>query len=411
MPGIMTESLQRALDALPPAFANRQSIRDAAALVVHEDEATLETQMELTRIPAPPFREGERGVRMAELFRESGLTRVRTDPVGNVLAELPGAPAGNPLILSAHLDTVFPEATEIDVRREGNRMTGPGIADDGRGLAVIVAVARALMRSGITPPAPLLVVATVGEEGVGDLRGVRELFKEDREGRSASGFISVDGAGLEQLVNVGLGSRRYRITVRGPGGHSWSDWGLPNPIHALGSAVGELAARALPTDPVGTLSVGRWGGGTSVNAIPGEAWIEVDLRSASPAVLSEIDEALHDTVRQVVDRMSAAAPSGHRLEMETTSIGARPAGATDWDAPLLRAARTATEAVGVAPETSIASTDANVPMSLGIPALTVGGGGRAGGMHTVDEWFENDEGSLGVLRALFTTLLALENGR
>jgi acetylornithine deacetylase/succinyl-diaminopimelate desuccinylase-like protein len=406
----MTDALQRVLDALPSAFANRQAVRDAAAIAVHDDESTLETQMELTRIPAPAFREGERGLRMAELFRESGLTRVRTDPVGNVLAEFPGAPSGRPLILSAHLDTVFPEATEISVRREGERMTGPGIADDGRGLAVIVAVARALVQADVQPQAPLLLVATVGEEGVGDLRGVRELFKEDREGRQASGFMSVDGAGLEQLVNVGLGSHRYRLTVRGPGGHSWSDWGLPNPIHALGAAVGELSAKALPSDPVGTLTVARWGGGTSVNAIPSEAWIEVDLRSPSPQVLEEVDRDLHATVKSAVEEMNTRAPAGTRLELETTRIGARPAGQTSWEAPLLRAARTATEAVGAAPETSIASTDANVPMSLGIPALTLGGGGRAGGMHTVDEWYENDQGSLGVLRVLFTTLLALENG-
>lgn len=405
----MSQTLDQVLQALPPEFGARQTTRDAASFAFHGDEATLETQMELTQIPAPAFREGERGLRMAELFRESGLHRVRTDPAGNVLAEFPNAPAGGkPLILSAHLDTVFPEETPILVKREGNRLTGPGIADDGRGLAVITSVARAMMEADVRLSSPLLVVATVGEEGVGNLRGVRELFREGREGGRCAGFISVDGAGLDQLVSVGLGSRRYRVTVRGPGGHSWSDWGLPNPIHVLGTAVGRLAAQSLPQDPVGTLTVGRWGGGTSVNAIPSQAWIEVDLRSPDPGVLADVDRMFLDTVQTAVDELNDTLTGGETLELGLEVIGARPAGRTPWDAPLLESARLATRAVGVEPTVSVASTDANVPMSLGIPAVTIGGGGRAGGMHTLDEWFENDEGSLGVLRALFMTLIALE---
>jgi acetylornithine deacetylase/succinyl-diaminopimelate desuccinylase-like protein len=405
----MTELVEGILRSLPPELAVQPRVRDAAMLAMHADRETLNTQIELTRIPAPPFREGERGVRMAELFREAGLVRVRTDAAGNVLAELPDAPAGPPLVLSAHLDTVFPEGTDITVVEEGDRILGPGIADDGRGLAVILAVARALVAAGLTPPRPLLLAATVGEEGVGDLRGVRELFSEGREGREALGFISVDGAGLDQLVSVGLGSRRYRVAVRGPGGHSWSDWGLPNPIHALGRAVGALSRIQLPTDPVATLSVGRWGGGTSVNAIPAEAWVEVDIRSASPQALADVDRAFKEAVDAAVTAINGEITgSDARLTYELSPIGARPAGETSWDSDLVRSARAATEALGVQPEISVASTDSNVPMSLGIPAVTMGGGGKAGGMHTLDEWYENDQGSLGVLRVLFTSLLALQ---
>jgi len=405
----MTDVLDGILRALPQELSAHPRVWDAAMLAIQGDRETLNTQIELTRIPAPPFREGERAVRMAELFREAGLVRVRTDPAGNVLAELPDAPPGPPLVLSAHLDTVFPEGTAIEVVEYEGRILGPGIADDGRGLAVIVAVARAFMKSGLTPARPLLLAATVGEEGVGDLRGVRELFSEGREGRGALGFISVDGAGLDQLVSVGLGSRRYRATVEGPGGHSWSDWGLPNPIHALSRAMATLSRRVLPMEPVATLSFGRWGGGTSVNAIPSEAWVEVDLRSSSPEALAEVDQAFRAAVDEAVQEMNReVAGTGSALTLEIEPIGARPAGMTSWDGALLRSARTATEAVGVQPEISIASTDSNVPMSLGIPAVTMGGGGRAGCMHTLDEWYENEGGTLGILRALFTTLLALQ---
>jgi tripeptide aminopeptidase len=407
----MPDLLPDALAALPNDLGSRHWVRDAAGLILQNDEATLDTQIELTRIPAPPFKEGERGLRMAEIFREAGLVRVRTDPVGNVLAELPEAPSDRqPLILSAHLDTIFPDGTEVEVSQDGTRLRGPGIADDGRGLAVIVAIARALVETGARLPAPLLIAATVGEEGLGDLRGVRELFSEGREGRGAAGFISVDGAGLEQLVSVGLGSRRYRVTVKGPGGHSWSDWGRPNPIHALGEAIGRLSTYALPSDPIATLSVGRWGGGTSVNAIPFEAWLEVDIRSPSSEALARVDGAFLRTVERAVEEVNSRSNlDGGDLSLSITPIGARPAGNTAWDHALIESARAATRALGVEPEMSVASTDANVPMSLGIPALTMGGGGSAGGMHTLEEWYDNEGGALGVLRALFTTLLALES--
>ena len=270
----------------------------AAAHARSADERTLDDQAELSRIPAPPFAEEERARRMAELMAEAGLERVRADETGNVLADLPGSRGGAPLVISAHLDTVFPAEVDVTVSREGQLLRGPGISDDARGLAVLLAVARCLREGGIRCTTPVLFAATVGEEGLGDLRGVKHLFHEG-EGRRAAGFISVDGAGLERLVVRALPSRRFRITGHGPGGHSWIDWGLVNPIHALGEAVSRLTELDLPVEPTTTLTIARWGGGKSINAIPQDAWIEVDTRSESDDQLADLERRIRDAIRSV----------------------------------------------------------------------------------------------------------------
>jgi acetylornithine deacetylase/succinyl-diaminopimelate desuccinylase-like protein len=243
----------------------------------------------------------------------------------------------------------------------------------------------------------------VGEEGPGNLRGVRHLFGPEGAGRGAAAFVSVDGAGLDRVVTRGVGSRRFRITVRGPGGHSWVDWGLANPIHALGTVVDRLASLELPRTPVSTLTVARWGGGTSINAIPQEAWAEVDTRSESESGLDGTEAALRRIVKETV----AASPPTQRgrLETEITVLGVRPGGRTSSDARLVRAAMAATRAVGVNAEESASSTDANVPMAAGIQAITIGGGGTGGLAHTTDEWYENEHGPQGVVRTLYTVLL------
>ena len=392
------------MDDLLRQIRDDPRIRAAEHSVSAGDARTLSDQVLLTRIPAPPFAEDARARRMASLMVDAGLANVTTDGIGNVLGRFEGASEGPPIVLSAHLDTVFPAETPIEVREDSDRLVGPGISDDGRGLTVLLAVARALGEAGVQLRSSLLFAATVGEEGPGNLRGVRHLFGPHGAARDAAAFVSVDGAGLDRVVTRGVGSRRFRIAVNGPGGHSWVDWGLANPIHALGAAVGELAAFAVPTDPPGTLTVARWGGGTSINAIPQEAWIEVDTRSESEEQLEEVERELRRAVGRCVAE-TRCNPQRRHLDTEISVLGIRPAGDTPIDAAVVRAAVAATRALGVEPELCASSTDANMPMSVGIPAVTVGGGGSAGMAHTTDEWYRNDRGPNGVLRALFTVLL------
>ena len=381
-------------------------VRVANENIVATDDQTLAHQIGLAQTPAPPFGEETRGRRMVELLGEAGLTDIDQDAVGNVFALRPGAEDREPLVLSAHLDTVFPAGTDLTVHADGNVLRAPGISDDARGLAALVAVARALSQASITTHHPILFAATVGEEGSGDLRGVRHLFRTGGLASAAAGFISLDGAGLNYVVTRGLGARRFRVTLRGRGGHSWIERSAPNPIHAIGRAVGALVSWPRPTDPPLSLTVARWGGGTSVNAIPAEAWAELDFRSESSRHLDDGEERL----RVVLDRAVAEANSGvterdRRLTLEVTMVGHRPTGATNLDSPLVEAALAATRASGVEPQVMAASTDANLPMSLGIPAITLGAGGSAGEVHTTSEWYRNERGPVGIQRALQTVLL------
>jgi acetylornithine deacetylase/succinyl-diaminopimelate desuccinylase-like protein len=361
------------------------------------DEATLEAQIELSEIPAPPFQEAARGARMAELFAAAGL-QVFTDAVGNVIGGRPRGGDGAPLVVSAHLDTVFAAETDVRVRRDGDFLVGPGISDDARGLATLLTLARVLEAEAVDTEHPVRFVATVGEEGIGDLRGVKHLFGSAGSCRNAHGFISLDGAGIERIVTRGLGSRRYRITASGPGGHSWVDWGTPNPLHALMGLGAALADLELAADPLTTLTVARSGGGTSINAIPQSSWIEIDTRCKDPAPLEELEGRIRAEARE------RARTTG--VEIDVQVVGDRPAGRTAPESALVRAAMEATRAVGREPRLALSSTDANVPMQQGIPALTIGCGGEAGLAHTTDEWYRNRGGADGVVRALYTVLLA-----
>ncbi|MHB1194967.1 MAG: M20/M25/M40 family metallo-hydrolase [Longimicrobiales bacterium] len=396
------------MDASLSSLLRHPAVARASALCREQDERTLAWQMELTSIPAPPFAEAARARRMAELLAEAGAVGVRTDEVGNVLGDLPAgcgpAPSGRaPLVLSAHLDTVFGTDVPIEVTRDGDLLRGPGISDDGRGLAVVLAVVRALRDAGVPLARPVLVAATVGEEGLGDLRGARHLVRPGGQGHGAAGFVSVDGGGLDRIVTRGVGCRRFRVTVRGTGGHSWENWGIGNPIHALADAVHVLARSTLPADPRTTLTVARWGGGTSINAIPQEAWVEVDARSTSEEELERLEEAVRSAAASALAEESARA-SGPSLTVELERVGRRAAGATDPEHALVRAAVTATESLGVKPTLVASSTDANAAMAEGIPAVTVGGGGDAGLAHTTEEWYRNVRGPEGVLRALGTVV-------
>ncbi len=412
--GPMHDDLARDSRTLPadppdaPALAEaarrllrRPAIRRAVHFIRDDDERTLAEQVRLASTPAPPFAEAARAGVMAELMEASGAGPASLDEVGNVRAWV-GEPGERPLVISAHLDTVFPPEQEIRIRREGDCWVGPGISDDARGLAVLLAVIRALPP---LPGLPLLAVATVGEEGVGDLRGVRHLFGPEGGLREARGFISLDGAGTGRVIAGGVGSRRFRVEVRGPGGHSWVDWGRVNPIHILADALAEAERITLPDGA--TFNVGRVGGGTSVNAIPTSAWCELEFRSEDEEELNLLETRLRSLLERILGLRNAGRPSGpgEEASLEIQRIGHRPAGHTDPHTPLVRSAVAATRAVVGRATLAASSTDANYPMNVGIPAITLGAGGEAGLAHTPDEWYRNVQGPDGTLRALLTLLM------
>jgi acetylornithine deacetylase/succinyl-diaminopimelate desuccinylase-like protein len=398
-------------------LAGAPAVAQARKLIRQLDAQAVSDMVEIVRIPAPPFLEAERAQWLAERMRAQGLIDVCTDEIGNVLARLPrsnGAADGAPVILSAHLDTIFPPETEIAVRREAGRIAAPGIADNARGLAALLTIARALMQAEVGTVRPIVLVATVGEEGVGDLRGVKHLMRPGSPWRSAAAFITIDGTGLRRIVHRAIGSRRFAIRITGPGGHSWADFGLANPLHALGLAIGRLAELELSRQPRVALTVGRAGGGTSVNAIPTDAWMEIDLRSEAGSVLLETEQALRGIIKESVDVMNAQRRRGTpALRLEIRVIGDRPTGETAVNSALVRLARAATRMIDETPELVASSTDANVPIALGIPAIAIGAGGESGGTHTSSEWYVNDGGAAGLERAMLIVVGAAgtEDGR
>jgi len=375
----------------------------AAVQAARDDEAqTLEDQVRLCEIPAPPFKETERGKAYAEAFRSLGLKNVRIDKEGNVLGERPGLAARPHLVFSAHLDTVFPEGTDVTVKRDGTTFRGPGIGDDCRGLAVVLGVIRALNKANVQTPGTITFVGTVGEEGLGDLRGVKALFRDTLKGQ-IDRFVSIDGTGLG-ITHIGVGSLRYRVAFKGPGGHSYGAFGLANPIHALGRAIGAIGDFQVPREPKTTFNVGRIGGGTSVNSIAFEAWMEVDMRSADAAALKSVDANFHKAVdRALLDENERWNNNG-RLTVEKTLVGDRPAGRTAADSPIVEAAVSVTKALGLPVSLDEGSTDSNIAMSLGIPAVTIDGGGRGTGAHSLGETFDSTNSWQGSQRA---TLLAI----
>lgn len=376
------------------------------------DDAILRNQIAIAEIAAPTGDEGERGTWIAQRFESLGLCDVRVDAAGNVMGRRTGwghATGGSddggepgaqrPVVICAHLDTVFPRGVALGVRTTGSRLTGPGIGDNGRGLAVILALAEVIDGGSLRTRSPVDFVATTGEEGAGDLRGAKALFSGPA--RDALAAIALDGAGDERIVHRALGSYRYRIVFHGTGGHSWTSYGVPNPVHASAIAAATLARLALPAEPRTTLSVGRMGGGLSVNSIPDSAWLEVDLRSVSPALLDRYDGEIRAAVSDAAQDENARRARGTPpLSHDITVIGDRPSGETPRDHPLVELAMEATRLIGRAPELATASTDANVPISRGIPAIAIGAGGRGGEAHTEGEWFDNGGSQLGVARAL-----------
>jgi len=369
-----------------PRLIADPAIRQLLEAVRRSEPDTIRDQIRLCEIPAPPFGEAARGLAYAAAMREAGLANVRVDAEGNVLGESPGRSSRPHLVLSAHLDTVFPPETPVRVTREGTRLMGPGIGDDCRGLAVVLAVARALKKSGIETIGPITFVGTVGEEGLGNLRGVTALMSRTLK-RQVDGFVSVDGEGYA-ITNVGVGSRRFRVTYRGPGGHSYDDFGRASPINAIGLAVAAISRITPPARPKTTISVGRIGGGTSVNAIAAEAWMEVDLRSSAKDALGQLESRFRSAVHDGLDAENRRRTGHDGLTVAIEMIGNRPAGLTDANAPIVRTALDVLKGLGLSGRLEESSTDANYAMSVGIPAITVGGGGRGRDAHSVNEWFD-----------------------
>ncbi|MEX2526093.1 MAG: M20/M25/M40 family metallo-hydrolase [Gemmatimonadota bacterium] len=384
----------------------RPDVQRAVQHLASSDSATLRHQRELTEIPAPPFHEQARAREFLRRLTLAGADTVWLDREGNALGLRQGTVGSRTVVISGHLDTVFPAGTDVRVRMRGDTLRAPGIADDGRGLAVILAVLGALHEVDIRTRDHLLVVGTVGEEGLGDLRGVKHLFRSGASPIHA--FLSVDGSGFHGVTNGALGSVRYRVTVRGPGGHSWGDFGMAHPAHALARAVTELddeARRFTASAPPSSYSVGRMGGGRSVNAIPDEVWMEVDLRSESQAHLMALDSVLHRAVRGAVEEENRTRRSGSPLEAHMDRIGLRPSGMVSPATPFVQRAMAATILLGGDPVPGISSTDANVPISLGVPAVTLGGGGDGGGAHSLDEWYVDRDGFRGAQRVFLLAVL------
>jgi tripeptide aminopeptidase len=392
----MAESVNDSIETLRSSTAFR-----TARACIHETDAQTIADMEaVTIIPAPTGAEGERGKWIRQHFHDLGLD-TSVDEAGNVIAVSPaGEPDAPEVAVVAHLDTVFAADADLSIRRADGRISAPGISDNGRGLAGMLALARALRAAEWPTQAPVAFIATVGEEGAGDLRGAKHCVAT--RGHRMAAFIALDGAGASRVIHAGVGSRRMRATFRTRGGHSWADWGAPNAIHAAGRAIARLADLELPLEPRTTLTVARTGGGTSINAIPSEAWIELDLRSERRDPLRELETTVRDILHRAAD--NEATPDV-AVSCTIDVFGDRPAGETPARHPLVRLAQDATRAVDLTPELTSSSTDANVAMAEGIPAIAIGAGGDAGGIHTPDEWYENLNGPLGLERALMIVMM------
>jgi acetylornithine deacetylase/succinyl-diaminopimelate desuccinylase-like protein len=412
--GLLRLALVMIIALLPRAAAAQQdaagigaklmadaAVKAAVDAIRAAEPQTLEDQVRLCEVEAPPFKEAKRAELYAQMFREAGLQNVRIDKEGNVLGDRPGAQPRPRLVFSAHLDTVFPEGTDVKVKREGTVFRGPGIGDDCRGLAVVLAVVRAMNQAKIQTPGTITFVGTVGEEGLGDLRGVKHLFNEGMNGQ-IDRFVSIDGTGLG-ITHIAVGSLRYRVTFKGPGGHSYGAFGLSNPLHALGRAVEKIAQFEVPADPKTTFNVGRVGGGTSVNSIPFESWFEMDMRSASPSALQALDQKFHRAVDEAVKEEDARWKK-NVLSVDKALVGNRPAGQTPASSPIVQAAVSVTRALGFPVTLDEGSTDSNIPMSLGIPAITIDGGGRGREAHALGESFDSTNSWQGSQRALLLAI-------
>ena len=400
------------------ALAARRPVHSAFAWLHGNPKKIMNWQRELVEIPAPPYGEQARGEWFAARFAEAGLQQVETDAAGNVwgvlaAAGLPPESTGPVVLLSAHLDTVFPAGTPIHAVLDGDRLRAPGACDNGAGLAGMLALAHALVQSGMELPAPLVFLGNVGEEGEGDLRGVRHVYRESAFAGRIAAHVVLDGAGADTAVTQAIGSSRYQVNITGPGGHSFTDAGTPNPIFALAAALAKLAAVEVPEEPRTTVNVGTIRGGTSVNSIPESAQAAIDFRSTAREQLVRLEVALHRAVEDAVTCANAQVMAGQFsgrgcLSYSVAKIGERPAAELPEESPLLAALRAVDRHLGLRTDLRLGSTDANLPLSLGVPALSLGAGGEGGAAHTLGEWYCAKNRDLGLRRVLLLTLAMLE---
>lgn len=377
---------------------------------VHESQLC-DWQLELAKIPAPPFGESARAEWLTQRFRELGLEDVHTDAVGNVLGLRPGS-SKQSITISAHIDTVFPEGTPLNIHKEGSRIYGPGVSDNGAGVTALLGIAGALQSVSIPSESSILFVGNVGEEGEGDLRGMRYIFSDSPCNDSIAYSLVLDGAGCDTIVSEALGSRRFEVIVRGPGGHSWSDFGTANPIPVLARAIHLFTQISVPASPKTTFNIGVIRGGTSVNSIPESASMRVDIRSSSASEMERLEAALRSSVTTAIDeeclnieRLGLQQKPPYGLSFEVIAIGNRPAGDLDPNARILHVIRAVDAEIGIVATVQRASTDANIPLSLGREAIAIGGGGSGGGAHTLQEWFDCNGRELGLKRIMLALLL------
>lgn len=401
--------------AAEPLQNLRQEIAELAALPgvqtavewFREQAAALTRwQLDLSAIPAPPFGEAKRAEWLGAGFKEAGLEQVRIDKVGNVVGLLSGS-ALPAVSVSAHMDTVFPVGTVVSPRQQGKKLYGPGISDNAAGVTALYALASACQRFNLPHAAPLLFIANVGEEGEGDLRGMRHIFSESEWKERIGASIVIDGAGTDTIIADALGSRRFEITIQGPGGHSWTDFGVPNPVVAISRAITLFSETRVPSSPKTTFNIGVISGGTSVNSIPESATMRVDIRSSSTFEIERLELELRRAVKQAVQEerdLSGEVSERAKLESVIKVIGNRPAGELDRQSRILQLARAVDAHLGIAAQLQRASTDANIPISLGREAVAIGAGGRGGGAHTLQEWFDPAGRELGLQRALLLVL-------
>jgi len=393
-----------AMDTSLQALLANAKVVKALDAIKADDARSLEEQKRITEIPAPPFKEKVRAEYYLKRMRELGFKDAAIDAEGNVMALRKGTGGGRPkLVVSAHLDTVFPEDVDVTVKEKDGVINAPGIGDDSRGLAALLSLVKAMNENGIATVGDLLVVGTVGEEELGNLRGVKALFRDHTD---IDGFISIDGLGISRVVNQSTGSHRYEMIFRGPGGHSFQEFGLPSAIHAMGRAIAKISELQTPAEPRTTFTVGTVRGGTSVNAIAAEARMAVDMRSNSTEELLKLEEKLLALVKQAVMEENARWNTD-KMTVEINLIGDRPAGIVEMDSPIVQATQRAVSAIARGPRVTFAgsSTDSNIAMSLGIPAVTIGGGGEGGNWHSRNEWYKPTDAWMGPQNALLTVLM------
>ncbi len=397
------QSSNAAIEVASQAIVTAPKVRKALDDIKADDAAAFTEQKRITEIPAPPFKESARGSYLLQRFRELGLKDAAIDTEGNVIGLRRGSGPGRPkLVISAHQDTVFPEGTDVSVKEKDGMALAPGIGDDARGLAALLSLLKAMNTNDLVTVGDVMFVATVGEEELGNLRGVKALFRDHAD---IDGFISIDGIGTTRVVNQGTGSHRYEFIFKGPGGHSFQEFGLPSAIHAMGRAIAKISDLETPAEPKTTFTVGTVRGGTSVNAIAAEARMTVDMRSDSTEELLKLEGRLLGLVKQAVVEENARWKTD-KLTLEIKLIGDRPAGLTQADSPIVLAMQGAVKALTPAAQVALigSSTDSNQAMSLGIPAVTVGGGGEGGNWHSRSEWYKPVDAWLGPQSALLTVL-------